>query len=343
MNRYILGILVLIFSTLSISAKDYKNDFLSVLNNKVASIGSNNNKYCFKVSNKSIKVVKNIANCNSVNNINITEKGLLCVEGDSIDCRRLRKSNSGYSWGRGKSPVTTYDSIDDLFDSSPNTKNTTDFNEKPVVANKNTDTVAQSSVNETNDIVDKEYWGKKYFERAERYFNKKDYEKAYKWAKKAADVDYGGGYFGLGLAYEKGFGVVEKDKDEAIKWYKKAVEKGYNKANRKLGLLTGKIKPEKTVLSCNGKIFNFIFRQSSYSTADEYWEDVTISENIMIAPNFANYEYKGKKGSKRFWLIEGGTKDDGWATYDSDTGKFTATKKKIQLQGSCKKKTSNWN
>ena len=53
------------------------------------------------------------------------------------------------------------------------------------------------------------------------YHSKGDYEKAYKYFKKAADLDYAPALDSLGLYYEEGT-FVEKNLEEALNHYKKA-------------------------------------------------------------------------------------------------------------------------
>lgn len=58
------------------------------------------------------------------------------------------------------------------------------------------------------------------------YHSKGDYEKAYKYFKKAADLDYAPALDSLGLYYEEGT-FVEKNLEEALNHYKKAAEMNY--------------------------------------------------------------------------------------------------------------------
>ena len=79
--------------------------------------------------------------------------------------------------------------------------------------------------------------GKKYYKKAKKYYKKKDYNNAYKWAKKSAALGYKGGYFGVGLAYEIGKGVEVKNKKKALEWYLKAAELGHTQAQANAGRL----------------------------------------------------------------------------------------------------------
>ena len=62
----------------------------------------------------------------------------------------------------------------------------------------------------------------------------KDYEKAVKWYKEAAEKSYSIAQDKLGDMYYYGNGVA-KDCGKTIEWYKKAVEQGYSRAQNNLG------------------------------------------------------------------------------------------------------------
>ncbi len=50
----------------------------------------------------------------------------------------------------------------------------------------------------------------------------KDPAKAVEWIEKAADQNEPHACFGMGRAYEKGFGGLPQDNAKAIEWYRKA-------------------------------------------------------------------------------------------------------------------------
>ena len=63
-----------------------------------------------------------------------------------------------------------------------------------------------------------------------------DFKEAVKWQRKAADQGYKNAQYSLGLAYYYGQGV-QQDFKEAVTWYRKAADQGYAKAQYKLGVM----------------------------------------------------------------------------------------------------------
>lgn len=63
---------------------------------------------------------------------------------------------------------------------------------------------------------------------------KKEYEQAVYWYRKAAEQGYALAQCNLGYCYENGTGVTE-DKAQAVHWYRKAAEQGYARAQCNLG------------------------------------------------------------------------------------------------------------
>ena len=61
----------------------------------------------------------------------------------------------------------------------------------------------------------------------------RDYQKAFEWFLKAAELGDDTAQFDVGLCYEKGYGVAV-DLDEAFRWYEKAAEQGHKGAQKKL-------------------------------------------------------------------------------------------------------------
>ncbi len=56
-------------------------------------------------------------------------------------------------------------------------------------------------------------------------YNAKQYEQAFPWFSKAADLGDAGAQFNLGVCYKDGQGVAQSDVD-AVKWYRKAADQG---------------------------------------------------------------------------------------------------------------------
>ncbi|MCG7588671.1 tetratricopeptide repeat protein, partial [Photobacterium sp. OFAV2-7] len=59
----------------------------------------------------------------------------------------------------------------------------------------------------------------------EYYKDRKDYDEAYKWFKKSADLEYPSGYFYMGVMYDFGYSV-DKNPNTAANWYLMAADKG---------------------------------------------------------------------------------------------------------------------
>jgi TPR repeat protein len=72
--------------------------------------------------------------------------------------------------------------------------------------------------------------------KAQAAYSKKNYEEAFEYYKKAADLGDAKAMCGLGVLYHSGEGVI-KDYKEAIKWYKKAAELGSAQAMFGLGII----------------------------------------------------------------------------------------------------------
>ena len=64
----------------------------------------------------------------------------------------------------------------------------------------------------------------------------KDYEKAIKWYRKAADQGHAKAQYYLGVMYDNGEGV-EEDDEQAAYWYRKAAEQGDDDAQYNLGVM----------------------------------------------------------------------------------------------------------
>ncbi|MBQ2726495.1 MAG: toll/interleukin-1 receptor domain-containing protein [Clostridia bacterium] len=72
------------------------------------------------------------------------------------------------------------------------------------------------------------------YEKAQTYYDAKDYEEAVKWYRKAAVLGHVKAQNNLGWCFENGYGT-EKDYTEAAKWYLRAAEQGDASAQCSLG------------------------------------------------------------------------------------------------------------
>lgn len=72
-------------------------------------------------------------------------------------------------------------------------------------------------------------------DRADEYYDKKDYAQAIYWYRKAAEQGYAQAQTKLGLSYGAGWGV-DKDYTQAVYWVRKAAVQGYPGAQYALGL-----------------------------------------------------------------------------------------------------------
>ena len=205
----------------------------------------------------------------------------------------------------------------------------------------------------TSDEPKLKYWGKKYYQKAKEFYDNKDYENAYKWAKKSADKGYKGGYYGLGLAYEKGYGFVEKDNKKAIKYYKKASELGHRRAKTRLKRLISKGETIKkppnrnsianTKYSCVGDLWTFSPTGGSSNASENYWGYPEVINNVLSVPKFGEYVQPKKSGKIIWWIrTKGKERKDNWAKIDLSGGESLITKKDsyniIQFKGKCSKK-----
>lgn len=65
---------------------------------------------------------------------------------------------------------------------------------------------------------------------------KQDYEEAFKWFSKAANLGEASAQFNVGMMYQKGEGT-KQDLNEAAKWYRKSAEQGKASAQLNLGMM----------------------------------------------------------------------------------------------------------
>lgn len=222
-----------------------KNEFLNDFSGQYIVINVSNKAYCIEVTKTELIPVNNIQGCQKINDISIMNKGVICIDDSKIVCKKIQIKSSDVFWG------STYKI---KFKQS-----------KQELEQKNT------SLNINNSQKN----GKKYYIKARNFFRKKQYHEAYKWAKKSADLGYKGGYFGMGLAFEKGYGVVNKDKNKAIEWYLKAAKLGHTNSQYKLGRL-------------------FMFDDGEKA---EKWYKKAANKGHLAAQNNLGYMYKKGMGS----------------------------------------------
>ena len=74
------------------------------------------------------------------------------------------------------------------------------------------------------------------YDKAEEYYDAKNYTEAVKWYRKAADQGYADAQCNLGYMYNQGLGVT-KSSAEAVKWYRKAAEQGSITAQCNMGYM----------------------------------------------------------------------------------------------------------
>ena len=324
----------LILVIFSISISFAKANFLNDNNGRFGKLNFNNKNYCFKVSETSIKPIKNLGNCENIDGLYATNQGLVCLETSDITCNKTNLKGDSYSWGEG-GMIKIYSSIGGLQSDTP----ISDFSSTK-------DEVESNSSNN-------EMSGEELYKKAKEYFDKKDYQKAYEYAQRSADKKYKGGYFGLGLAYEKGYGVVEKDIDKAIFMYKKAAKLGHVAARGKVKRLTKKDSDNGTSsikqgvwkngqYKCTGNYINF---DGSSVFADSYWENVTVSGSKITVPKFGEYRFVGNQNKADWYLLPGKEKEGRYnfvkvmTNNNNDSRSVTFSIKKganpLQMQGQC--------
>lgn len=208
MNRLITTI-ILITLSINVGAKVLdKDELLNEFSGQYISISVGDKTYCIEATESGFSPINTIQECQKITDVSIMNKGAVCIEDDETVCKKFKRTSSGTYWG-SENKIELSQSLEGL----------------------------EKVFNKSNDNDSSENKGKEYYAKAKKYFKKKNYHKAYEWAKKSADLDYKGGYFGLGMAFLKGYGVEDKDKEQAIKWFRKAAEKGHTSAQFRLGLL----------------------------------------------------------------------------------------------------------
>jgi len=318
--------LILVIFSISISFANA--NFLTDNTGRFGKLNFNNKNYCFKVSETSIKPIKNLGNCENVDGLYATKQGSVCLETSEITCNKTSLKDGLYSWGEDGT-IKIYSSIGGLQSDTP-------------ISKLKTNKVESSSSSDD----DNELSGKKLYGKAKKFFEKKEYYKAYEYAKKSADKGYKGGFYGLGLAYEKGYGVVDIDKEKAIEYYQKASDLGHMRAKTRLKKLSGKSSLSSssntikdTKYSCNGAMWDFGATGSSNSQ-ESYWEYPEVKNGVMSVPKFGTFTLRGKKNRKIYWKRTSGVDEKhNWAKIDLSGGESLITKKDgfsiFQFKGKC--------
>ncbi|MCS5624173.1 MAG: sel1 repeat family protein [Candidatus Marinimicrobia bacterium] len=206
----------------------------------------------------------------------------------------------------------------------------------------------------------------------------------------SAEIGNPAAQYNLGLIYIKGE-VLLKDMIKATYWIKKAYEEGntevrkiakdtwnefelwkyqsqllgdkdlynppdLNKEKNSQAFVINKVS-EKTVITCIGNLYDMgIAANGRYAdNMESYWEDVTIIGDVLTAPKFGDYLYRGEQDGKKYWKTSTGEfettnpadKKWNWAVLDTKTDEFDIS---IQegtinvMQGKCSPKNkTNWN
>ena len=215
--RSIIFIFVATILSINVNAKTLnKVELLEDFSTQHITINFGDKTYCIEATESGFIPVNDIQGCQKITDVSIMTKGAVCIEDDETVCNKINRISSGVFWGSG---------------------NKIRFSQSLGELEKTFDKSDDSGVNK----------GKQYYKKSVKLFKKKKYHKAYEWAKKSAALDYKGGYYGLGLAFLKGYGVEDKDKEQAIKWFRKAAEKGHTRAQVKLASLLRFDNPDETI------------------------------------------------------------------------------------------------
>lgn len=210
-------ILILLTSFSNANAKNLnKIELFNDIGDHYITISFDKKTYCIEATDNELIPVDNIQGCNSMTDIMITNKGTVCIEDGDMNCNKIHRESLGLFWGN-ENQVNLYQLIGEL----------------------------KRGVNSSSE--NKKDVGESYMKKARKYFKQKKYFEAYEYAKKAANLGHKDGYFGIGMAFEKGYGVEEKNKKEAIFWYKKAAEKGHIKGQLKVAQLIRFDDPDEAV------------------------------------------------------------------------------------------------
>ena len=328
-------ILIVSFSYFLFANKTLAN-VLSSQNGNFAKLTFNNKDYCFEVSENSIKPIKNLGSCKNLEALYATNNESICLESTSIDCNPVVANGDSYEWGNSGS-ITFYESISNLQSGKPTTS-------------QSTNNLAKLSTVTSNSSGDMS--GEELYKKAKEYFDNKEYQLAYDFARRSADKNYKGGYFGLGLAYEKGYGVVEKNIPRAIRMYQKAADLGHVGARGQVKRLTKK-DSDNSISSikqgvwkngqykCTGNYINF-------DSVDSYWENITVSGSKVTVPKFGEYRFVVNHNKADWYLMPGKEKEGRYnfvkvmTNNNNPSRSVTFSIKKgghtLQMQGQCSRK-----
>jgi len=193
-----------------------KAELLDDFSSQYITINLDNKTYCIEATENEFIPVTSINGCHNISDISIMNKGSVCIDDEDVVCKKINRQSSGVFWG-AKNKIKFSQSIEEL----------------------------ESRFNDLEDN-DKDK-SSLYIKQARKYFKAKKYYKAYDAAKKAADLGNKDGYYGIGLAFEKGYGVEDKNKKEAIKWYRKAAEMGHIRAQAKMSDLVRFDDPDEAI------------------------------------------------------------------------------------------------
>ena len=134
---------------------------------------------------------------------------------------------------------------------------------------------------------------------------KHNYQEAFKWYKKAAELGDAVAMGWLGLMYSEGKGTLRDDK-EAFKWFKKAAELGNAKA---MGMLGGMYFRGAGTLKDYKEAFKWCKKSAELGNADVmhllglmYFQGIGIPKNPQQAKYWIKKSYDaGNKNAQDFW------------------------------------------
>ena len=186
-------ILLLLFSLLFLTNSYSKNldseEIYKEFDSQSLRIKFKEKTYCLKVQNNKLEVLKNDG-CNDISHVVLTKSGRLCIEDTNSNCKTVKKKSSKYTWGHNHRILL----------SNPEKLPSYSKGKAP---------------------------GANLVKKAQKLYKQKKYYEAFNLAKEAAEMGNINAYYGMGLAYEQGKGVVDKNKKTAIEWYRKAAENGH--------------------------------------------------------------------------------------------------------------------
>ena len=129
------------------------------------------------------------------------------------------------------------------------------------------------------------------------YYDKKDYQKAFYWYKKAANQCHASGQYNLGIMYEYGKGI-NQDYQKAFYLYKKAANQGHARAQRGLGLMyeygDGVKQDYKKAVYWHKKAANQGDAWGQFDLGDMYYKGKGVNQDYQKAKYW--YEKAANKG-----------------------------------------------